>query len=236
MSHSGEDLFTTLAAVEYPGRGLAIGRDLTGSPFALYWLTGRSPSSRDRQLLRPTDDRIVVTDTGGAETDPLRHYVAYESGAGIITVGNGTHVSDIAATVQHTRDLAAALTDHSYEPDAPIRTPRIAGLAAMADGMLAVSVGSARSCPPCAADSEVITVSAADVPVGWALTVTTYNGSADQIRTDGSPRWLPITAKVEELHQQLWSVLDERFRVAVCCVALTENTALGSAGLIGLNH
>jgi IMP cyclohydrolase len=112
VSNIRNGLLDTLAATEYPGRGLAIGRDANGSPFAAYWLTGRSVASRSRQLMPSGNHSILVRDIGGSADDPLRHYAAYESRGGLLTIGNGTHVSDIARQITTPNDLALVLTQH----------------------------------------------------------------------------------------------------------------------------
>ncbi|MFI1360270.1 IMP cyclohydrolase [Streptomyces sp. NPDC020898] len=236
MSSRVAELVESLAAVEYPGRGLALGRDSGGQPFALYWLTGRSPASQERRLSRPSDGQVLVHDTTGSADDPLRHYAAYEVGPGIVTVGNGTHVSDIAAAVRTTRDFPAALAEHDFEPDAPIRTPRIAGVASLRGDAMAVAVGGARSCPASVDESDRVCVSADDVPPGWVLTVNTYRGGAQNVSTDGTPRWLSVADPVGELPKAVWNALDGRFRVAVSCAILTDGTRLGDVVFTGLHN
>lgn len=60
----------TVEAYEYPGRGLAIGRDADGVPFFTYWLTGRSPASQSRELV-VHDREIIVRDTYNGTTSAV---------------------------------------------------------------------------------------------------------------------------------------------------------------------
>lgn len=117
-------LEAVVGGCEYPGRGVAIGRDIDGVPFAAYWLTGRSPASQQRELV-VSEYEIVVQDVGGGGTDDLRHYTAAIRTEDWVIVGNGTHVSELVSTHADCVDLQVALRNIDYEPDPPIRTPRI---------------------------------------------------------------------------------------------------------------
>ena len=50
-------------------------RTLSGATCGAYFLTGRSPASRSRVLLRG-DDKLIVAPAGEHDYDPLRHYAA----------------------------------------------------------------------------------------------------------------------------------------------------------------
>jgi IMP cyclohydrolase len=133
-----------LRRMEYPGRVIVIGRDPSdSSDVVLYAVTGRSPSSQARILV--DDGRAVVTKT----TDPevlktgnpdLLVYPAVLSGDRL-AVSNGRQTEDIAraSAVSPVAALDAGLKPWTYEPDAPIFTPRISGLL-WPDGRAALSI------------------------------------------------------------------------------------------------
>ncbi|MBN2207211.1 MAG: hypothetical protein JW742_07390 [Candidatus Aminicenantes bacterium] len=126
--------FERIAAMEYPGRLIVLGRTPSGRPAALYAVTGRSPSSQARALVRqgsgiwtkPTDEDVLKT--GNPE---LLVYPAALFFAGGIAVSNGRQTEDCAgrAVPGETSGefLVRALSGWEYEPDAPIYTPRISG-------------------------------------------------------------------------------------------------------------
>jgi len=129
MSHP----FEALRRMEYPGRVLALGRDPSDSfDVVLYAVTGRSPSSQARRLeqdgptivTKPTDPEVLKT--GNPD---LLVYPAVCFGPRL-AVSNGKQTKDVAsAGGDHpVAALAAGLKDWSFEPDAPIFTPRISGL------------------------------------------------------------------------------------------------------------
>ena len=116
----------------YPGRMIAIGRDVSGAHhIVLYAITGRSPSSQARKLVaegnriwtKPTDPEILKK--GNPD---LLVYPAIVLGAGI-AVSNGKQTSDIDPEGKESpiEVLERGLQKWSFEPDAPIYTPRING-------------------------------------------------------------------------------------------------------------
>lgn len=133
-----------LRRMEYPGRVIVVGRDPSdSSDVVLYAVTGRSPSSQARILV--ADGRSVVT----KPTDPevlktgnpdLLVYPAVLSGDRLV-VSNGRQTEDIARAVADSpiATLEAGLKPWTYEPDAPIFTPRISGLV-WPDGRAALSI------------------------------------------------------------------------------------------------
>lgn len=98
----------------------------------VYGLTGRSPASQARRLVKkengvwvePTDPQVILT--GKPE---LLIYPAIMYSASGIVVSNGKHTSDIMGQLEAVRQpllaLVRALNDWKYEPDEPIFTPRI---------------------------------------------------------------------------------------------------------------
>jgi IMP cyclohydrolase len=126
------DRLDPLSSLAYPGRLIVIGRDRSGGRvIVIYAVTGRSPSSQARELVRrgdsvwtqPTDPEIL------AKGNPdLLVYPALIFGRGI-AVSNGKQTADIA--LGGSRGAAATLESGlrawSFEPDAPIFTPRISG-------------------------------------------------------------------------------------------------------------
>ncbi len=121
-----------LSRMVYPGRLLALGRDRSDEHhIVLYAITGRSPSSQARRLeedhgavwTKPTDPETLKK--GNPE---LLVYPAIVFSGGI-AASNGRQTGDIdpASSDGAVPALDAGLRRWSYEPDAPIYTPRISG-------------------------------------------------------------------------------------------------------------
>ncbi|WP_165555971.1 IMP cyclohydrolase [Kribbella pittospori] len=205
-------LVDVVGAVEYPGRGLVLGRDREGVPFAAYWLTGRTAASQGRKLV-VSDDSIVVQDVSGASSDDLRHYTAAVRSDGWVVVGNGTQVSELAQALRAGRDLQLALRDHAYEPDPPNRTPRIFATAST-DGTNVI-VGSARSVPGAEELVEHPSLFVPELPPATAVHVSTYAGTAADVITSGYPEVVGIRSGWQDIADGVWGALSSSLRVAL---------------------
>ena len=133
-----------LRQMEYPGRVIVLGRDPSDEcDVVVYAVTGRSPSSQARLLeqdgnaivTKPTDPEVLKT--GNPD---LLVYPAVCFG-GRLAVSNGKQTEDVArAEADHpVVALEAGLRNWSFEPDAPIFTPRISGIL-WPDGRAALSL------------------------------------------------------------------------------------------------
>jgi IMP cyclohydrolase len=121
-----------LGRMIYPGRLLALGRDRSDEyAVILYAITGRSPSSQARLLVREAD--AVWTKPTDPETlkkgnPELLVYPAIIFGGGIsVSNGRQTTAIDPAAFPGAVSALDNGLRNWTFEPDAPIYTPRISG-------------------------------------------------------------------------------------------------------------
>lgn len=130
-----DDFAKTLSSLDYPGRLILIGSPgESGGVTVIYAVTGRSPSSRARKLIRDGDSVLVrplddeVLKTGNPD---LLIYPALRTVPGALAVSNGKHTEDAAGHMTEKTDpvavLNAALERWDYEPDGPTFTPRIAG-------------------------------------------------------------------------------------------------------------
>lgn len=215
-------LVDVVGGCEYPGRGVAIGRDSDGVPFAAYWLTGRSAASQQRELV-VSEYEIVVQDVRGAATDELRHYTAAIRDEEWVIVGNGTHVSELAGTHADCVDLQVALRNLDYEPDPPIRTPRIfAGAVIEGPELLDLVVGSARSYSADQVQHPSLFLRRSEEAT--AGVVSTYCGSAAEVVTDGYPVVVSVDAEWETLPDLLWNRLDPALRVGLVVIPLNTET------------
>lgn len=128
------DPLAKLCGMTYPGRVIIIGQNRgADKAVVVYIITGRSPSSRARELkLRgnavwtiPTDEDVLKK--GNSD---LLVYSAIAFGRGIV-VSNGRQTEDILKQIQEKNDpeeiLIQGLKSWTYEPDSPHYTPRISG-------------------------------------------------------------------------------------------------------------
>ncbi|GAA1118895.1 hypothetical protein GCM10009630_15840 [Kribbella jejuensis] len=208
---------TTWKSPEYPGRGLAVGRDTDGVPFFAYWLTGRSPASKSRELVVQQRE-IIVRDVSGTATDDLRHYTAATRGDDWFIVGNGTQVSELTAGRGQQPDLQLALRQLTYEPDPPIRTPRItAGATINGTELTDAVIGSAIPYGELTAQPSLY---AARLAPGTAITTTTYSGTAADVTTNGHPELIAVPLPWSAITDTIWQSLHPDLRVAAITVRL----------------
>ncbi len=224
-----------LAALEYPGRLIALGRAASGGrAVVVYAITGRSPSSQARKLVfrdagiwvQPTDEDVLKK----GNVDLLVYPAALFAKRGI-AVSNGKQTGDVLARLAAGGDPVAVLTEAlsrwDFEPDAPIFTPRISGcLSAGQAGLSLVRRGP---------DGATLRT-AFDVPLrdGRGRLISTYQGpNRDPLPSfEGQPREILIPgASAPETAVAVYEALGPRgggkdFRVAVACVyAATEDPA-----------
>jgi len=127
------DKLKKLGSMDYPGRVIILGKDLSGSYVVVYAVTGRSLSSQARKIIakkngawvEPYDE--VTLKRGNVD---LLVYPAIQISKGI-AVSNGKHTSAIRDCLANHKNpgevLSNALENWNYEPDAPNYTPRISG-------------------------------------------------------------------------------------------------------------
>ena len=110
----------------YPGRGLLLHTSADLRQTWMYFITGRSESSRSRRI-RVVPHALLVEPTGSeAERDRLRHYACARRTEDGLVIGNGDHVDVIANRLISGLATIEAVADIVPEPDPPIFTPRIA--------------------------------------------------------------------------------------------------------------
>lgn len=118
-----------LAKSRYPGRGIVVGQTPdAASMVQVYWIMGRSSSSRNRIFVAEGD--AVKTDTvdKSQSVDPLTMYFPVRMAGGGHVVTNGDQTDTICQTLADGGTFEAALQTRKFEPDAPNFTPRISGI------------------------------------------------------------------------------------------------------------
>lgn len=206
------DLAQALAGSPYPGRGLLVGRTDYGL-VSLYWITGRSEASRQRQFI-PRGIELQVEDASEANEDPLRHYQAAGIFGRYLVVGNGRHVEEIGSGLSE-RSAPELLELLEPEPAPPIFTPRIAAVVHLSKET--ATFGSATRNPDGSTNHNAFSTD--DFELGTGVLLATYQGSAEQPSAWGVPTWVELAPSLEELIATTWDALDNGLRVALAsCV------------------
>lgn len=209
-------LVASLSSNSYPGRGLLVARTRTSGLCVAYFMTGRTAASRDRALVRD-GAALHARPRSAAGHDPLRHYRAATVGPDWCVVGNGDQVDQVTVNLS-TMAPAEAVQGITFEPDPPLRTPRITVVAGRASG--AVLVAASRSSVLDPERTLVSTVSAEDLAVGCGLLTTTYRSTDRHVdATDQPPVEVAVdAASAEDLLTTVWAALRPDLRVAAAVV------------------
>jgi IMP cyclohydrolase len=195
----------------YPGRGLVLWRGDAGVVGWLYFLTGRSSSSRARLFVEQGSALAVVPVDEAASVDPLRHYVCATrvEGSDRLVIGNGDHVSAIARAQRVGTSLASAVSVLDPEPDPPINTPRIAAVIDGRELWLVAVVGGDDG-----RGAATRRVEAVDLGGGEMVVLHTYGGTVDE-PLGSAPQWRGAVPTGGVMADVEWDRLDPALRVGL---------------------
>lgn len=231
-----------LARNPYPGRGLAIGVTADGgASVQLYWIMGRSRSSRNRRFVAAGGGavQVVVADRGAGTPGGDRSLILYRALAvtqarapgaatpaaegaasgprparAVHVVANGDQTDTIVAGLAAGESFAAAFARRDVEPDPPHYTPRIAGVvAAGGTGGYELAIIKTAAGDPRQVSFQHFAYRSPRP--GWGHCITTYEGDGAALPSfAGEPFPLPLAATPREAVRELWGLLDPDNRVA----------------------
>lgn len=208
----------------YPGRGIIHHVAADGSTGWIYFITGRSSSSRDRRIRPEGESLTVIPADPELEADPLRHYRCVRRSGDRLVIGNGDHVDVLVDGLANGLPLDQVVKAVDPEPDPPIFTPRIALVLDGEPTFVAVK----RS----GSEVERVVIDAGFQPA-TATVICTYNGTAKDPLGSAPIRRFSEERSLLGLASALWSALDPAYRVALigghvtspeAIVSLPENT------------
>lgn len=210
------DINRELAANAYPGRGIIIGKSDNGeNGIMVYFIMGRSVNSRNR---------VFVNDGSGIRTEafeaskmadpsliiyrPVRVYNEHT------IVSNGDQTDTIYESLQQNKTFDAALRERRYEPDTPNFTPRISGLATVAEGLYAYRLSILKRGIDDACWRYFFEYAEPTAGVGHFL--HTYDGDGQPLPPyTGEPKAVALRGNIDHLTTNLWSHLNEENRVSL---------------------
>lgn len=140
LLHRASGNLARLGANPYPGRGIVLGVNPTGTHFVqIYWIMGRGENSRSR-VFTQDGERLFTepTDPSKIEDPSLVIYNAMLEYRRDYIVSNGDQTDSVVDNLRVAAGLSLqeALVDRIYEPDAPNFTPRITGVMHLGSGCL----------------------------------------------------------------------------------------------------
>ncbi|MCY3555887.1 MAG: inosine monophosphate cyclohydrolase [Gemmatimonadetes bacterium] len=224
-----------IASNRYPGRGLIIGRSAADDAwFLLYWIMGRSDSSRNRRFaIEGSVLRTEPVDPAKLDAPELIIYPAMLELPGIYIVANGDQSRTIHDALRGGGTFEAALATREREPDAPNYTPRISGMLDL-NGPPALSLSVLRANPADPAHTDRLTYRPDPPPPGLGLCLTTYMGDGEPLPAfSDDPLLMPLGGGPEEVMETYWDALDEENRVAIALKWVTRD---GNSELMASNR
>ncbi len=170
---------------------------------------------------------MVVQDLTDGPRDELRHYTAAIRNSHAVILGNGTHVVDVWDDIEAGAAFDEAHRKIDYEPDPPIYTPRITGLASLSPkGVHGFVTAGAVSDPRWPGITQHRTLNIESLAPGQGQLVTTYSGDLDNPQPDGNPSVVRIESSWDSLVSDVWEALDPNLKVAVAAFPLEDTSFL----------
>lgn len=209
-------LTNLLQSNPYPGRGIVLGRDATGSYAVIaYFIMGRSENSRNR-IFTPTEDGIQTQAYDPSKmTDPslIIYHPVRQIGRGLV-VTNGDQTDTIRDFLLEGKTFVEALRSRTFEPDAPNYTPRISGLLSP-DGSFQLSILKSNGGNPNCCCRYFYQYS---LPApGEGRFIHTYQGDGDPLPSFmGEPRRVQlIYPDAETMAYETWNAMNLENRVSL---------------------
>lgn len=211
-------MFDYLAANEYPGRGIILGKSEDNRAVFAYFIMGRSTNSRNRVFETSDDDiRTKAFDESLLSDPSLIIYSPVRVLGKKIIVTNGDQTDTIYEYLKEKRSFEDALYTRTFEPDVPNFTPRISGLIDIESGLkLKLSILKSDE----GDDSQAIRFfyNYDNPKSGEGFLIHTYKENSDPLKSfEGEPVKVSLKGSIDEFCNSLWNSLntDNKISLAV---------------------
>ena len=215
--------YTVLSAGEYlsrnsyPGRGVLLGVTPDGkSAVCAYFIMGRSENSRNRIFKKRGDDLFTEPfDVRKVDDPSLILYRALGTCENDLVVTNGDQTDTVLSFLERGKSFEEALTDRTFEPDAPNFTPRISGIFSF-DGekstyKLSILKSLDENGSACARYFYNYPAKS-----GLAHLIHTYESDGNPLPTfEGEPERTAIPDSIDEFTEKLWESLDSENKISL---------------------
>ena len=212
-------MFEYLSKLEYPGRGIVLGKSDDGknAVFA-YFIMGRSVNSRNRifevckdDIKTKAFDESLLSDPSLIIYSPVRVF-----GKNTI-VSNGDQTDTIYKYLNEQKTFEDALYTRTFEPDAPNFTPRISGLIELKD-RLKLKLSILKSDEGDENQTLRFFYDYDNVKAGEGFLIHTYKENTDPLKSfEGEPKKVNLKGNIDKLTESLWNSLntDNKISLAV---------------------
>ena len=211
-------MFDYLAAKEYPGRGIILGKSEDNRAVFAYFIMGRSTNSRNRVFEISDDDiRTKAFDESLLSDPSLIIYSPVRVLGKKIIVTNGDQTDTIYEYLKDKKTFEDALYTRTFEPDAPNFTPRISGLIDIESG-LKLKLSILKSDEGDESQSLRFFYNYDNPKSGEGFLIHTYKENSDPLKSfEGEPIKVSLKGSIDEFSDSLWNSLntDNKISLAV---------------------
>ena len=211
-------MFDYLAAKEYPGRGIILGKSGDNRAVFAYFIMGRSTNSRNRVFEISDDDiRTKAFDESLLSDPSLIIYSPVRVLGKKIIVTNGDQTDTIYEYLKDKKTFEDALYTRTFEPDAPNFTPRISGLIDIESG-LKLKLSILKSDEGDESQSLRFFYNYDNPKPGDGFLIHTYKENSDPLKSfEGEPIKVSLNGSIDEFANSLWNSLntDNKISLAV---------------------
>lgn len=211
-------MFDYLAAKEYPGRGIILGKSEDNRAVFAYFIMGRSTNSRNRVFEVSNDDIMTKAFDESLLSDPsLIIYSPVRVLGKKIIVTNGDQTDTIYEYLKDKKTFEDALYTRTFEPDAPNFTPRISGLIDIESG-LKLKLSILKSDEGDESQSLRFFYNYDNPKPGEGFLIHTYKENSDPLKSfEGEPIKVSLKGSIDEFANSLWNSLntDNKISLAV---------------------
>lgn len=217
------DLFTEVAKVSYPGRGIVAGLSDDGKyAVSAYWTMGRSAGSRNRIFVSEDENGSEVIRTKAFDEsliagDPsLIIYAAVRQFGEKTIVTNGDQTDTIYEGFKSGKTFEQSLRARKYEHDAPNYTPRISSVLDISEGKLKYDLSILKSDDGNPDNCLRQTFSYDNPTCGEGNYIHTYLGDGNPLPSfEGEPVKVSIEGKIDDFAEKLWNALNQENKVSL---------------------
>lgn len=211
-------MFDYLAAKEYPGRGIILGKSEDNRAVFAYFIMGRSTNSRNRVFEVSNDDIKTKAFDESLLSDPsLIIYSPVRVLGKKIIVTNGDQTDTIYEYLKNKKTFEDALYTRTFEPDAPNFTPRISGLIDIESG-LKLKLSILKSDEGDESQSLRFFYNYDNPKPGEGFLIHTYKENSNPLKSfEGEPIKVSLKGSIDEFCNSLWNSLntDNKISLAV---------------------
>ena len=211
-------MFDYLAAKEYPGRGIILGKSENNRAVFAYFIMGRSTNSRNRVFEVSNDDIKTKAFDESLLSDPsLIIYSPVRVLGKKIIVTNGDQTDTLYEYLKDKKTFEDALYTRTFEPDAPNFTPRISGLIDIESG-LKLKLSILKSDEGDESQALRFFYNYDNPKPGEGFLIHTYKENSDPLKSfEGEPVKVSLKGSIDEFCNSLWNSLntDNKISLAV---------------------